>query len=114
MKKLNLTGDFDYENFVDFNYPFFISVWWNKSDRYIKRTYTKYINIKENKNNLLCNLNTTLKIDIENIFNWEDKKRIVWLMEKFRIKESIDLINISWAGDNKNYTKFNLSLFDLA
>lgn len=105
LRKLNLTGSFDYENFTDFNYPFFISVWWNKSDRYIKRTYNKYTSIKENKNNSLCNLNTNIKIDIKNNFNLEDKNRIVSLMKKFRIKENIDLINISWAGDNKSYTK---------
>ncbi len=105
LRELKLIGWFDYKEYIDFNYPFFISVGWNKTDRYIKRSYQKYINIEENKNNNFCSINTNLKIGLENTFTNQDKDRVKWLIDKFEIKQDNDLINISWAWENKSYTK---------
>jgi hypothetical protein len=41
LKKIWLTWDFDYNKQTDFNYPFFISIWGNKTDRYIKDNILK-------------------------------------------------------------------------
>jgi hypothetical protein len=59
------------------------------------RKYFKYINIEKNKTNSLCDLNTTLKINLKNNFKIEDKNNISLLLNKFRIKETRDLINIA-------------------
>ena len=104
LKKLDLTWNFKHSNYSDFNYPFFISVGWNKSDRYIERGYNKYITIEKNNNNS-CDLKSNLQINLKNIFSEKDRQRIIWLMKRFRINENIDLINISWAGENRNFTK---------
>ena len=103
LELLELTWKFDYNKQVDFNYPFYISVWWNKTDRYMKRKYFKYINIE--KKEWKCNLNTTLKIHLNNIFTKKDEDRILWEMDNFWIDRNIDLLNIAWKWINKSYTK---------
>lgn len=105
LSSLKLTWAFDYKNITDFNYPFFISIWWNKSDKYIKRKYYKYIKVEKNTSNNLCNLNTYLKIELKNTFKKADEKRILLNMKKFRIKPNTDLINIAWKWLNQNFTK---------
>ena len=105
IKKLEINWEFDYKKQTDFNYPFFISVWWNKSDRYMKRKYKKILKIQKNINNRLCSLKTNLEIVLENTFNKKDKDRIIIEMKKFRINPTKDLINIAWAWLNQNYTK---------
>lgn len=103
LKKLWLNGNFDYEEKTDFNYPFFISVWWNKTDRYIKRSIVKNIKIEEINNK--CSLKTNIELILENTFNKEDENRIKSLMKKYRIKENLDLLYISWKWLNQTYTK---------
>lgn len=104
LNKLNISWKFDYKKQIDFIYPFFISVWWNKSDRFIKRKYSNKIIIKHNQNKL-CNLKNKTTITLKNIFNKNDEKRIKNEMKKFNIKENKDLLNILWKWDNINYTK---------
>ncbi len=105
LKNMSLTWDFKYSDFTNFIHPVFISVWWNKTDRYIKRKYYKDIKIAENKNDNLCSMEVNLDIEIENIFDSEEEEKIKELMKRFRIQENRDLINISWAWDNKSYLK---------
>ena len=105
LESLNLTWSFDYEKQTDFNYPFFISVWWNKTDRYISRKYIKDVKIYKNKENNKCNINTSLEVILENNFTDKDEERIISSMNKFRIKPNNDLINIAWKWINQSFTK---------
>ena len=105
LESLKITWAFDYKNQSDFNYPFFISVWGNKTDRYISRKYIKDVEINENKENNKCTLNSNLEIILKNTFTKEDEKRIIESMKKFRIKSNESLVNIAWKGLNQSFTK---------
>ena len=105
LDKLELNWKFDYINQTDFNYPFFLSVWWNKSDRFIQRNYEKTIEIYSNSENNLCTLNTEIKLNLKNTFSKTNEDRIILEMKKFNIKQNRDLLNIAGKWLNQNYTK---------
>ena len=69
-------GWIDFNQTLDFNYPVFTSISWNKSDRYIERTYSKYVNTIDN-----CTFNTRLNVKIRHNF---------WLAEE---RDAIDVFN---------------------
>ena len=105
LEKLNLNWNIDYKKGTDYTFPFFISVWWNKTDRYMKRTYKKKSIIYKTKESEQCIINVDFWIILENTFSKQDENRIIETMEKFRIKQTKSLINIAWAWLNRNYTK---------
>ena len=105
LEELWINWYFDYKKQTDFNYPFFISIGWNKSDRYIKRQYIKTVEITKNSNNNLCSLKSSFEVILENTFKKEDEDRIINSMKKFRIEPNNDLINIAWAWLNQSFTK---------
>lgn len=105
LQKLNINWYIDFKNNTDFNYPFFISVWWNKSDRYMNRKYKKSVNINKQKDWDMCSLYTEFEIVLNNNFNKEIEDRLKSEMKNFRIKEDTDLLNIAWKWTNKSYTK---------
>lgn len=104
LDRMDLNWNYRFDNKQDYNFPFFISVWWNKSDRYIKREYIKNVTLSKNSDNT-CDLNSNFKIKLSNIFKKEDEKRIINNMRKFRINPTNDLVNIAWKWLNQNYTK---------
>ncbi len=105
LKKLWVNWYFDYKKQTDFNFPFFISVWWNKSDRFIERKYIKNITINQNKYNNLCTLYTDFEIILKNTFSKKDEKRIIATMEGFRVIPTEDRVNIAWKWLNQSFTK---------
>jgi len=100
IKKLWFNWIINYNNYMDFNYLIYSSIWWNKSDRYISRNYTKNIIIEDN-----CNIKTNLEIEIENNFWNQDSIRIENLFRKYNIKFNNDILNIAWAWENKSFLR---------
>jgi len=103
LKSFWVAGDVDYTKTLDFVYPIFISIWWNKSDRYIKRTFEKQIETEAN-----CDIKTNLSIELEHNYKQEDRQRIIDTMTRYGVEQTNDLINIQWAGTNKTFTKLIL------
>ena len=102
--KLWLNWTLEYYSTLDFSYPVFTSISWNKSDRYIKRKYEK--NIKINSD---CSIDTNLKIWLSHLFTKYEEEKIRDIMKKYNIKQSIsNLIDIQWAWDNYSFVKLLL------
>ena len=100
---INITWTKDYESTIDFNYPVFTSIWWNKSDRYLKINYTK-----KAVKNLDCTIDTSLNINLEHTFSSNDEVYIKELFYNFwlnNIENYNDLMNIQGRGENKQFIR---------
>lgn len=97
VRSMWLSWEYDFDNYLDFNYPVYISYWGNKSDKYINRSYKKTIQ----KNS--CQINTSFELSLVNTFSESDESRIKENFLKFWLNYNIDLLNILWKGKNKNY-----------
>lgn len=88
---------------MDFDYPVFTSISWNKSDRYVKRTFEKRVNIDEN-----CTINTSFEIKSKHNFNITEELNIknflydMWILWDVDIKE---VLNIQWKSENNQYVR---------
>lgn len=101
IKNIWLNWIINYDKYIDFNYPVYTSIWWNKTDRYIKRKYKKHITINKN-----CRIDSTIDIILQHDFTDIDKTRIKNMFIEYWIKFDQNLLNISWAGENISYLRF--------
>ncbi len=100
LQKLWLTGQVDYEETLDIVYPSFTSISGNKSDRYVRRAYTKNVNIDENT----CEIETDFTINLRHTFSAWDRTRIQNLFDTYDISGD-NLMSIQWAWDNYQYVR---------
>lgn len=92
-----------YDTLMDFSYPVFTSIWWNKSDRYISRTFQNSYSISEN-----CSIQSEFWIELRHNFNLNQEIYIKNLLYDFDglVKENLDtLLDIQWRGSNKVYMR---------
>lgn len=102
--KNNLIND-NYYRFLDsynFFYPIFTSISWNKSDRYIKRTFIFDIDENDNEYKIKANVNLNHKITINDIIYI--KSLIYDLNLLWKIDENT-LLKIAWNDNNKQYVR---------
>ena len=90
----------DYNASLDFIYPIYTSIWWNKTDRYMEISYKKEVKELEN-----CSINTSLNIDLKHNYSDKDNERILKLMSENGVESNLDLINIQWAWVNKSFIR---------
>lgn len=98
-----------YMNFwenLDFNYPVYTSIWWNKTDRFIDYRYDKTIKTKTNS----CDYTTNLLIYNTHLFSKYELEKVDNLLDKYWVKDKTDILNIQWRGDNKSYLRVVLPL----
>ena len=100
LQRLWLTGEIDFEETLDIAYPSFTSISWNKSDRYIKREYTKNVTIDKNT----CDVDTDFTIRLRHTFSAWDKSRVQNLFNTYDISGE-NLMSIQWAGDNYQFVR---------
>ncbi|MDD3646859.1 MAG: DUF4012 domain-containing protein, partial [Candidatus Gracilibacteria bacterium] len=100
LMKLDLSGENNLNETLDFAYPVFTSVGGNKTDRYIERTYEKYITQNND-----CSIDTNLKISLHHNYTNTDKQRIIDLMNKHNIEATDKLLNIQGNGTNKQFIR---------
>lgn len=103
LQNLDLIWEINLNETLDFAYPVFTSIGWNKSDRYIEKTYEK--NITQNSD---CSIDTNLKISLYHNYTNEDKQRILDLMNKHEIQATDKLLNIQWNSANKQFVRILL------
>lgn len=102
-ESLNIYKEADYSKYLDFNYPIFTSISWNKSDRYVKREFEKNITLNDD-----CSINTTLKIKQNHTFNQDTESEIKKFMYDNNLLEKIDYnssIYIQWKWSNKQFVR---------
>ncbi len=91
----------NFKETLDFAYPIFTSISWNKSDRYIKRIYKKQYFIAKN-----CEIKTKFEIELHHTFSKKDRDEIINYLNLFHItKARENLINIQWAWPNNSYVR---------
>lgn len=96
-----ITGNINYFWTMDYMYPVFTSISWNKSDRYIKRSFEKYIIQKPD-----CSLDTTFRIIQTDTFSQDDENRIKQEFATFWITDNDNaLLNIQGKWPNKQYVR---------
>jgi len=99
LKNLSLNWYIDYSSSLDFAYPVFTSISWNKSDRYINRSYEKKV-----KEISWCNFDTSLKISLTHNLTLDDEDILKNLINKYQITNK-DTMYIQWTWDNWEYVK---------
>lgn len=92
-----------YDKNLDFAYPFFTSISWNKSDRYIKRSFVKKYQVDEN-----CTINTSFLIRSQHTFHVNQEIEIKSFLYDRNILEQIDIdqtLSIQWKAENKQFVR---------
>jgi hypothetical protein len=100
--KLWLNGKINYNDTLDYSYPVYSSIWWNKSDRYIELKYEKNIEF-----NYDCSIDTNLEIHRTHFFSKFEEEKVSTLLDKYPIKDKTrkDILNIQWKWVNKSYIR---------
>lgn len=102
--KLWVNWETNLNSTLDFNYPFYTSIWWNKTDRYIVYDYQKVIKNIENS----CDFETNLTIYKTHNFSENDDKTVIDLLNSYWATNINDVLNIQWRWDNKSYLRIVL------
>lgn len=99
--KLWVNWEVNFNSTLDFNYPVYISVWWNKTDRYIDYRYDKTVS----KIEWSCNYNTKLEIYKSHHFSKFEDAEVNSLLDSYWVKYKNDILNIQWRWENKSYVR---------
>jgi len=99
--KLWLNWEIDLNSTLDFNYPVYISVWWNKTDRYIDYRYDKTVT----KIGETCDYNTKIDIYKSHHFSKFEDEKVNSILDSYWIKHKNDILNIQWRWENKSYVR---------
>ena len=98
-----LSWNIDFENTLDFSYPVFTSVWWVKTDRYIKRKFKKDITINDD-----CSIETNLDIYQSHLFTKTEEEKIIKILSKYNIDDKDKILHIQWRWYNYQYIRLLL------
>lgn len=99
--KLWVNWEVNLNSTLDFNYPVYISVWWNKTDRYIDYRYDKTVSKVEES----CNYNTKLDIYKSHHFSKFEDAEVNALLDSYWVKYKNDILNIQWRWKNRSYVR---------
>jgi len=100
LTKLWLNWKINYNDSIDFSYPVYTSISWNKSDRYIKRTYEKKI-----KQNFDCSISTNLNIISRHTYSKDEESKLKILIKKYNIINTFKSLYIQWYWENRQYVR---------
>jgi hypothetical protein len=101
--KLWLNWELAFHKTLDFSYPVFTSLSWNKSDRYIKTQFNK-----TTEEIWKCSYKTNLEIIRKHQYNNIEEKKIDDLLNKYNIKDKNHIRYIQWKWDNYQYVRVYL------
>ena len=100
LSDLNLGFNIDYSSTLDFSYPVYTSIWWNKSDRYMKREYSKDIVINDN-----CSIDTNLEIILKHLMTKNRVDEVKDILNTYDIPNKANLLSIQWDSPNKSFIR---------
>ncbi len=98
--KLWLNGELPFYKTLDFTYPVYTSISWNKSWRYIETEYEK--NVYEFWE---CNYYTNFNIIRKHTYNQIEEDKVNNLLNKFDIKDKNHIRFIQWKWDNYQFMR---------
>lgn len=98
--KLWINWEIPFHKTLDFTYPVYTSISWNKSDRYIQTEYEK--NIFEFWE---CNYYTNFTITRKHTYNKQEEELVDELLHKFDIADKEYIKYIQWKWDNYQYMR---------
>ena len=101
--KLGLNWELAFHKTLDFAYPVFTSLSWNKSDRYIKTVYNT-----TTQEIWKCSYKTQLEIIRKHQYNNIEEKKIDDLLNKHNIQDKNHIRYIQWKWDNYQYVRVYL------
>ena len=99
--KLWLNWEINLNEKLDFNYPVYTSIGWNKTDRYKEYRY----DIIVNKSPSWCDYVTKIDLYNSHMFSQFEDDKVNALLDKYWVKEKTDILNIQWRGTNKSYLR---------
>lgn len=100
LKELWLNWEIDYTKTLDFAYPVFTSISWNKSNRYLERKYEKFLTQHSD-----CSIDTSLKISLTHNMTINDENMINDIIKKYEIPNYDHNMFIQWRWDNWEFVK---------
>lgn len=95
-----LTWDINYDSSLDYFYPVYTSLSWNKSDRYMERAYTHEV-FKSSQN---CDFTITSTIESSHNMTNARRTNIQNLIEEYNL-ESPNLLEIQWNQRNRQFVR---------
>lgn len=93
----------NYKDSLDFSYPVYTSLSWNKSDRYRQVKYYKDIIINDD-----CSIDTTLTVSSTHFFPNTKEDEISEMFDNYNITKTKSLIDIQWRWDNYQFIRIIL------
>lgn len=102
LNKIWLDWSIDYGKNLDYNYPVFTSLSWNKSDRYVERSFSKYVTLFDN-----CVISTRLNVKLRHNFSLADEKMALEIFDNYDIDMEENL-EIQWLWTNKQFVRIVL------
>lgn len=100
LKYFSLWLNIDYSSSLDFAYPVFTSVSWNKSDRYIKREFYKNIKINDD-----CSIDTNLDISLTHFFSSSEEQKINQILDDYQVDNKDEIMYIQWRWRNLSFVR---------
>ena len=105
LSELWIDGQIDFTHSKDFWYPVYTSVSWNKSDRYMQRSYSYNITWSES-----CDYNIDVQISSTHAMTKVHRDHIATLKNDFWIEDDDELRFIQWEGRNRQFVRYLLPL----
>lgn len=101
--KLWLNWEINFKETMDFNFPVYTSIWWNKSDRFIDYRYEKTVEKIEKS----CDFKVNLKIFNTHTYSSNNEENVKNILSKYDNiwKKIDDLINIQWKWWNRSFLR---------
>lgn len=101
--KLDINWELAFHKTLDFSYPVFTSLSWNKSDRYIKTQFNKIT-----EEIWKCSYKTNLEIIRKHQYNNIEEEKVDILLDKYNIEDKEHIRYIQWKWDNYQYVRIFL------
>lgn len=100
LSDLSLNFNIDYSQTLDFAYPVYTSISWNKSDRYMQREYNKTIQVNQD-----CSIDTNLSLTLKHLMTKNRLDEVYDIIDAYDIPNRTSLAQIQWNGPNKSYIR---------
>lgn len=98
---LGLSGDIDYSDSFDFWYPVYTSISWNKSDRYMQRSYSYRVSSGE-----ACSFDISVQMSSTHAMTKVHRDQIELLKNEFLLEQSDELMFIQWTWRNRQFVRY--------
>ena len=100
LKNISVAWNFNFWETLDFSAPFYTSVSWNKSDRYMRREYQKVVKVNPD-----CSIDTSLKVIQKHTYSKARENILTTYIKRFEIPNQKEALSIQGKGQNYEYIR---------